>query len=823
MATVYYTEYSGWYCDTNGDRVDVFLKRRYEIDPDSPIQIQPEIKPLIFTGHNDEPTSINFPQGSVTKKDNAINGSECSLGIMIVDGMEFSDLYTADEKEWLLQIEGARVWSGFVIPDDFEEPFNAKPYPARLSATDALGTLDEIAFAMDDRTLYRGMMSDLAVLRICLEKTGLSLPYTIGVNTSVIGPRGATNPAICLLAQTFIDVARFIDEDGIPFSCKEVLRSILERNSSRLHQVNGRWQVINTLELSFGSVKGWLFDANLNPNGTTEVVSQITAGGLDRDIKPVGTITLNKAYLNSTAYYQYGYPANRLKNGDMNIWTNRPLGLPDNWTTYGDINAVGKIRQVNSQDTEDYFIEMSGQGDGHIYNSEATLILANQKAIITFDIYSPEAQNIQGNGDEIFELNVLVQAEDGSWYGTNGWQVSFTWYRITYRLRDLINQIRVSFEVLPRAIDYRLIIGVSQFQTIGGSRNIITQVNNAEIQQKPENELTKIPLGDYNRQTSLAKQSYKPDPILLLHSMETSNERTSKMSIVTADPINVPIQWSRANLPGENKELLQIVANTQLRLHSRPYRIFQADFHGVANIDPNTVLTTDLLPGKYMFLSGTFDLKTNIHNLRFAEILTDDIPHLEEQRQDYGNENDKNKIDVANPVGVPNIGTVPFNPANFATPTDVPGEATEFQAINEEGGGQYMSPRRMPVWWDEKRQQDESITGDWNFTGTPTINGSPIATGGMTGIVSSDSTMTMLATNETQVYSGATAATWTAPGIENNMWRKIFVKNRGGGILTIVTVNTTTDFYLNAPTTSVLINPGDAIILINDGTYWNIN
>src|SRR5690349_8316274 len=119
MATVYYTEYSGWYCDSDLNTVTVSLKRRYEVDPNSPIQLQPEVKPLIFTGNDDEPTIVSYLQDSVTTKLNAINGSECGLGIMIVEGMEFSDLYTADEKEWLLQLEGAKVWSGFVIPDDF--------------------------------------------------------------------------------------------------------------------------------------------------------------------------------------------------------------------------------------------------------------------------------------------------------------------------------------------------------------------------------------------------------------------------------------------------------------------------------------------------------------------------------------------------------------------------------------------------------------------------------------------------------------------------------------------------------------------------------
>lgn len=729
MAEVYYTVYKGWFCDTDGETVNVEFKKRFTVDPNDPIQLEPEIKDLIFSGHNDEPVAVDYPQGSITVKLNAINGSECSIGIVAVDDFELSDLYTADEKEWLVVVSGAMTWQGFLIPDDCEEPFDSKPYDVRVSATDALGTLDEIPFTMDDGTLYRAFMSDLAVLRICLEKTGLSLPYTIGINTSVIASLGTSNPNQCILSQLYIDTNRFIDEDGVAFSCKEVLRSILERHSAKLHQVNGRWNIVNELEKSFGVVKGWLFDANLNPNGSiANMLSNVIAGGLDREIQPVGNIRLQKAYLNSTAYYQYGYPTNKLKNGDMNLWTTKPSGLPDFWAISGGISAIGKVRQVEGQDTIDYFIEISGQGDGYVYDTQSPLIRAGEKAVIAFDLYAPDVAQTGGLDTLKVNLSVYLKSDDGNWYGNNGWQATQTFYNISYVFRDLQNQIRVSFEVVSRAVDYSLTFGVKPLRTAVNT-NLVTWINNAEVQQKQQNELTKIALGEYNRQTSTAKQTFKPDPILLLHGTETSEDRTSRISLGMPNPlVSVPVQYSRANLPGENKYLLQIVANTQLRLHSRPYRIFEADFHGYADITPNTVLTTDLLPGSYTFLSGTFDLKTNIHNLRFAEILTDDINYIEEQRQDYGTENDKNKIDVANPVGIGNVGQIQYDPSLFIQNGQQTPAATNIQTQGESVDNAYVSPLKLGNWWAYKKGLDETFTGAKNFTSRPTYDGVALLT-----------------------------------------------------------------------------------------------
>jgi hypothetical protein len=68
------------------------------------------------------------------------------------------------------------------------------------------------------------------------------------------------------------------------------------------------------------------------------------------------------------------------------------------------------------------------------------------------------------------------------------------------------------------------------------------------------------------------------------------------------------------------------------------------------------------------------------------------------------------------------------------------------------------------------------------------------------------------------VYSGSTSTTWILPSVlPDNTNTTYFIKNRGTGAISL---NGT--IYSSSAVSSFTINPGEAYILSNDGTYWNI-
>jgi len=685
MANVYNTIYKGDFCDKQGN--DIFIEFKQRMDSSLPV---PAIIPIQFAGENDAPVVVTYANKGEYKLE-GVNGSSCDVNIKAIGTFELSSLYTADEREWMVVLSGGWVWQGWLIPDACSEPYKSKPYDVSISATDALGTLKDIPFLQADGTKYKGFISDLEVLRQALLKTGLSLPFIVGVNTFEAQMVTTDSP----LRQSFINCDRFIDNDGNAFSCHEVIRSVLARYSSRIHQFNGYWQIINVLELSTGVVPAFEYDQGAILVGTTTIGSALTVGGTNRVLSPVGNNSFAKAFSSSTAYYQYGYGANALDNANMDVWTTNPVGLPDNWSVQNGATAHTATRlDQNGNPTNDHYVIIDSSGaSGYLYNSAPVLVRAQETTTVSFDVLVPSAPG--GAALVFLYLGVLITDGAGNYFtNNNGWQPGFQFYVIRYRSGDFgPNQVGVNFKVNARNSDYDLYFGVQSLQEAGPA-DYPTSINNVNIVPAVNSDQTKPPVGLFNRQKSLAAQTFSPDPILLLHGDDTNDKRTSQISIGAVPPFTASFSWARAGIT-ETSSLLEIVANTELRLHGKPYRIFEADFIGFGSVDINTLLTIDLLPGNYIFLSGSFDLKRSIPTLRFAETLTADISHTTEVKEDYGTEKDKTGLSVGVPSGV-----------------NAPGSGSSAITL-----GNYP-----------QKDEDATISGDWNFTGTLKQNGSNVLT-----------------------------------------------------------------------------------------------
>lgn len=88
-------------------------------------------------------------------------------------------------------------------------------------------------------------------------------------------------------------------------------------------------------------------------------------------------------------------------------------------------------------------------------------------------------------------------------------------------------------------------------------------------------------------------------------------------------------------------------------------------------------------------------------------------------------------------------------------------------------------------------------------------------------ITSAAATLTLTATYSCYSFTGTTT-TWTLPVITGNTNVCFFIKNRGSGILTLVSAAAGNDIYGTTAVASFSINPGEAYIVINDGTYYTM-
>lgn len=636
----YYVRYEGDFCDKQGDTIYIKIKKRSDV-------VLP-VDRIIFTGEDNNPVKITYKDDGEDKII-PLNSSDCEINIKAVGDFELSSLYVTDEKEWLVEISGAWNWNGFLLPDSCTEPFGYKPYDVSVRATDGLGTINEIPFSNTLGKPYTDDLTDKDALYLALLRTGLTLPMTIGINMRALLQGTSQN----ITEQVHISGFRFQDSSGAAFSCGEVIRSILARYSARLFQWNGVWQITSSLETSFKAVKGWKYDNTGDFIGNVDnLVNDVYAGGINRDIRPVGDISLAKAYASSTAYYQFGYLDNKLENGDMNDF-HVPLQLPVSWKIVqlsGVVYASTRESTSKPPGNGDYYIRVGGQGSGRVENEDLVQIRAGENVNMSMEMRFQVPANV---GSNRFYFSCYIYDNNGNYYTRDGWRNTLSYFTVEYTSEDMIGgpngaQVSVTFTVSPRAEDYKLSFGFLPVGQTNGN-HYDTDVNNVGLSTSIDSVL-KPAIGTFTRLRQSAAQTYVPDPILLLQGDDPNDQRTSQL-IVNGQPTT---SWSRGPFLGENISIMQAVADTQIRLHGKPYRIFQADFKDTGRIGINSILNIDLVPGSFMFLSGEFNLKSGVHSLKWAEILTGDVVYFTEIRSDDGTLTSKDGVSVGSPSGVGN-------------------------------------------------------------------------------------------------------------------------------------------------------------------------
>ena len=638
----YQNRYEGSFCDKRGNNIVAIFRKKVPVGS----IIIPSIE-IQFAGENDGPIVIDYPDNGDYKL-TPVNGSQCEVKIKAIGAFELSSMYTSDEKEWQLEISGAYKWIGFVIPDSCIEPFVSKPYDVSIRATDAVGLLKDIPFEREDLVKYKGFYSDKEILRLCLAKTELDLKMLIAVNTyeGTMEVNNVRSP----MGQSYANTEPFLNEDGTAMDCYTIMESILKRWSARLHQHNGVWQIVNIMEKSLGAVNTFQFNSSGFTDGAAYNLGNfIRIGGQDRPIRPMGDSLLAKAFKQSSAYYKYGYIGNILPNGNFDIWTSKPSGLPDNWVTVGVVTASTGIRYQDGFPTSDYFLVVGGSGTGRVENDTSIQILKGDFPKLTFDLSAPTAWGNNVSDIRGRFLSVLLQASNGMYFTASGWKMTFGYYTIKYNPSEFNKDLQVTINLTPLEDDYLLKVGLLALGLVDGT-HFDTKFNNVNLNGGVGSAAEKNPIGETNLQISLTKQSFIPDRIELLHSDDTNIIRTSGLRIsatndgtlINPDSAQFSSLWKRSGII-EYSPLLRIVANTELRLHQRAYRIIEfeyiADFTSpdYVVIDINTVVAVDLLAGNFIFLSGSFDLKTGRPRLKFAEVLTEELTVNETLKMDYDN------------------------------------------------------------------------------------------------------------------------------------------------------------------------------------------
>jgi hypothetical protein len=202
-----------------------------------------------------------------------ILASSATLSVLVKEDTNAADLDLQDERQMRLDClrSDVLVWSGYVLPDLYEEPLLYPPYTVTVRATDGLGALKEVPLVDGLGNNLQGEYTHWDLLRFLFDRLALPLPWAV---LHTLYPADAKVDATTEpLKLVSCDVGGFADDKGKPWTCEKVLQALLDYHEMRVQQREGIWYFERFIELTSGNLTHRRYDASGSPIAVDQAYS----------------------------------------------------------------------------------------------------------------------------------------------------------------------------------------------------------------------------------------------------------------------------------------------------------------------------------------------------------------------------------------------------------------------------------------------------------------------------------------------------------------------------------------------------------------------
>jgi len=284
-----------------------------ELGIDWQVDIQEDPDPGVITTLqcSGDPLTIEW-YGEDDIQEQNIMGSKMSLNIEVDADFAYSDLFTSDNLEYkVIVYQDSNVfWNGYILANNYQEPYDGVPYSTTLAATDGLGLLSFYKF---EDLGYSTRQKISVVIYDILSLVGITT-FTEYVNLyeSTMDSDVGDSP----LDQSGIDYELFKESD-----CYEALFEILKSFNAGIRQDNGVFEIFRFKELSDTTMYGRIYTSGTAKSATTKTPEQAinrtgdasnladTEGGTMMIIPQLKTININHDYRDKKSIYKnYNFP-----------------------------------------------------------------------------------------------------------------------------------------------------------------------------------------------------------------------------------------------------------------------------------------------------------------------------------------------------------------------------------------------------------------------------------------------------------------------------------------------------------------------------------
>jgi hypothetical protein len=603
------------------------------------------------------PIQIDY-QNTSSNKLEPIIGSECTLNLIATEDFQLEDLYTENEREFLVEVyrNGGLIWSGFIIPDGCQESFTFAPYAISVNAVDGLGLLKNLSYVQNDGNFYLGKQSFIEVINACLirlDSPSLVLNTCVNIYDVTMTQGDSYDP----FAQGFVNAERYIKDDQFtPMNCEEVLRSILEEWTAVMIQSNGEWYIYRPTELALTgdlAFRKYLDGERVYDQPTFTPDLDAILGGESEGIILAPYFHINsdqikmidRPYKNASMSYLYGELENtdeKLANPYLTGFARGCVGdpaLPCDDVTIPGYTKTGTMYLGTSLSGKLIFFSDTGTYPTltNYYENNNTIAMTYNSSLkerlkIVIDYENPDPSLST-------DMNFVISLYDG--LSTHYLQADGSW-AITpvepginyYQIRSTVG-VGGTEIILSNAVP---ITGVVTFRILAPSgtlNDIVYTRISAFVFIDFGDEV-----GEIHTATQTGKFTFVPETINVFNGDSVSNMYVG--AIYGPDQTTLTTLWNRRGISesilalpyASSKPFLRVAVEEKQRLYAGPFVRFEGSIFGYFN--PLQRWSINLIDGYFMNLSLTYDLQQNICKAVMGRIVDDEIALDYTLTPDYG-------------------------------------------------------------------------------------------------------------------------------------------------------------------------------------------
>jgi hypothetical protein len=207
----------------------------------------------------DKPFTRKLGNTSISNKFESIRPTFATIQLASERDLQYIGLFSQDDRKYQVKYYnpvGTLVWTGYLVPSLFSEPYTtSSPYITQFDATDNLVQLDEISFLDESGNKFKGKISLIVLISLILKRLSLDLNINVGMNIT----EDTQNDNVPL-EETYVEASSYYEDDGTPWACSRVIKSILEPFGAKIVQENGFWNIIR-IEEQTASYSTRLYDS----------------------------------------------------------------------------------------------------------------------------------------------------------------------------------------------------------------------------------------------------------------------------------------------------------------------------------------------------------------------------------------------------------------------------------------------------------------------------------------------------------------------------------------------------------------------------------